>query len=426
MYASESDVKTTLQEFITFCDYIESEKPFATPKGDLATKGCYAVNQLLTKGKKDAKPTNRLQHYPSISLWFAIARESGIIEELDAKGSKTLYNVTDRYEDFKKLSVFSQYLLLFQTWYCFVDMEAQYGDRSMPMFASRLLDSVFIDLCNNGSEDWLTSDRNRNRGIFANMLPYLFDCNYKTTHDLMNFGILEFEESVENAPDFNHPLLSKIRPTPFGHIVMKACETRKYSIYNVCARDFIEFDDESDEIVKIDTSDFLEPFLECFPNGSIDVTGINRLLYGYQPDENDGDNRIFEFKVSLGKKCYRIIQCLPQHTFEDLHDEIQNAFGFDNDHLYSFYLNGEKYSRNAVYSPYTEEYPSAGEMTLSEARFRNRQRVMYHFDYGDDWIFDIIVGVNEAEGNIEPFKKPKTVKSVGDAPEQYAQYEYDY
>ncbi|MCL1883155.1 MAG: plasmid pRiA4b ORF-3 family protein [Defluviitaleaceae bacterium] len=426
MYASEPDVKNTVQEFITFCEYIESEKPFATPKGDLATKGCYAINQLLTRGKKDAKPTNRLQHYPSISLWFAIARESGLIAELDAKGSKTFYNVTDKYEDFKKLNVFSQYLLLFQTWYCFVDMEVQYGDRGIQMFVSRLLDSVFVELCKNGSADWITNGKNQNRGIFASTLHYLFDYSYKTTHDLMNFGILEFEESGENAPGFSHPLLSKIRPTSFGLLIMKACETKKYSTYNVCARDFIELDDESGEIVKIDSGDFLMPFLECFPNGSIDVTGINKLAYGYQPDENNVDSRIFEFKVSLGKKCYRIIQCLPQHTFEDLHDEIQNAFGFDNDHLYSFYLSGEKYSRNAVHSPYTEDYPSADEMTLSEARFRDKQRVMYHFDYGDDWIFDIVVGVNEAESSTKSFKKPKTVKSVGDAPEQYARYEYDY
>jgi hypothetical protein len=39
---------------------------------------------------------------------------------------------------------------------------------------------------------------------------------------------------------------------------------------------------------------------------------------------------------------YRTIAIRSEQTLEDLHDEIQVALGWDDDHLYSFYLNGKK------------------------------------------------------------------------------------
>ncbi|MCL2399292.1 MAG: plasmid pRiA4b ORF-3 family protein [Defluviitaleaceae bacterium] len=424
MYANESDVKNTIQEFIILCDYIETEKPFSTQKGDLGTKACYAVNQLLVNGKKDSKSTDRLYHYPSVSLWFAIAREAGFIAEFDAKRSKTFYNVTDKYEYFKNMDIFSQYLLLFQIWYCFVDIEVHYAERGMRMITSMLLDSVFSDLCKNGSDVWIMRDKNQTRGFGENMIPHLFEYSYKVTHDLMNFGLLTFEESGEKARYFNHPTLSKIKPTPFGLLIMQACETRKYSEYNVCAGLIDFFEEDIEEIVEEEKEPFLIAFLDIFPNNSINISNINKLVYEYQPEDGADDMRIFEFKVSLGKKCYRVIQCLPHHTFDDLHNEIQEAFNFDNDHLYSFYLNGELYSPYAVHSPYAQLHPSSAKTLLSGTRLRDKQRILYHFDYGDDWMFDIVVGVTEPESEKLQFKKPKTIESVGEAPEQYARYRY--
>ena len=55
--AEESDVNNTVLDFMKFCDFIETEKPFATQKGDLGVKACYEVNKLLRYPDKNAKPT---------------------------------------------------------------------------------------------------------------------------------------------------------------------------------------------------------------------------------------------------------------------------------------------------------------------------------------------------------------------------------
>ena len=130
---------------------------------------------------------------------------------------------------------------------------------------------------------------------------------------------------------------------------------------------------------------------------------------------------MFEFKVSLSGKCYRVIRCLPTHTFEDLHLAIQKAFEFDNDHLYSFYLDGKKYSNYSVNSPFSEEPPFTDETCLGDERLLHKQRILYLFDYGDCWEFNIILDI-KYDGNVT-FEKPEIIKTVGEAPEQYPEYD---
>jgi len=160
--------------------------------------------------------------------------------------------------------------------------------------------------------------------------------------------------------------------------------------------------------------------LNCTPDDTVDVVGINKIIYGYEPTDESVNDRIFEFKVSLSIKCYRIIRCLPSHTFEDLHSAIQDAFDFNDDHLYSFYLSGERYSHHAVHSPNAFESPYADAVCLSDVRLRDKQCILYLFDYSDCWEFDVTVGISKK--GTESFKNPEIIKSVGDSPKQYSDY----
>ena len=98
------------------------------------------------------------------------------------------------------------------------------------------------------------------------------------------------------------------------------------------------------ESIENGTFSFYDPFLSCFPQDSI------------------------EFRVSLNKSCYRVIRCMPEHTFEDLHLAIQKAF-----------------------------------------------------DFGDNWQFNIIVNIKNEPG--AKLKKPEIIKSVGKSPKQYRSFD---
>jgi len=441
--AEEKDVQGTVLDFIKFCDFIEAEKPLATQKGDLGTKACYEINKLLRYTEKNAKTTDRMYRYASVALWFAVAKEAGFVALDDAKSSKSVYITTEKYADFKKLNTFSQYLLIFYVWFCFVDPEVQYNERGFTSILSELTDMIFAQLATNGSHKWISQSEKESRAYDRHAKPVqvMMAHYYKTARSLKDFNLILFEDSDKLTQYFNLPLIEKLKPTELGVAMTTVCGERKYTWFNVHADkayiginwhgdkedadDDDELYDQTMESIKNGTAKFTDPFVSFFPQGSVDIPGIYRIIFEH--DNFGDDTRVFEFKVSLGKKCYRIIRCLPEHTFEDLHIAIQEAFDFDDDHLYSFFLDGKSYSNYRINSPDGgtdyDEPPFTDEIFLSDRRLINKQRILYLFDYSDCWEFDVAVGITKK--GAESFKNPVIIKSVGDSPEQYPDYD-DY
>ena len=433
--AKESDVQGTVNDFIVLCDYVEAMKPAPTKKGDLPPKACFEINQSLSNPKKGAKPTDRMYHHLSVPLWFTIALESGMIIQEDAKGSKTIFTTTDSYNSFKKMNVYSQYLTIFQAWYCLVDIGVEYERRGFQAVLEHIFDQLFYELVENGCDKWFQNEDAKPGAITheGKATAYMMAYGYSAAHVLMNLGLIEYQENGEDFIRYNYLTLSKVKPTPLGYCIMKACETRRYALFNTYRRSSGSFDlfgiissirdkstEQPEEPKNIDYADFLVPFLDSFPKDSVHDNEIFKLLHGNENGKTD--DCTYELKVSLGKKCYRIIHCSPEHTFEDLHIAIQNAFSFDNDHLYSFFLDGKKWSTKSVNAEHTEDPPYTYELCLGDVRLKHRQKILYIFDFGDQWAFDIVVSIIEKAG--DPLKEPVIIESVGKSPAQYPDY-YD-
>src|SRR5262249_23950810 len=63
----------------------------------------------------------------------------------------------------------------------------------------------------------------------------------------------------------------------------------------------------------------------------------------------------FQVKLSWRKSVWRRIELTGDQTLDDLHDAIQRAFHWDNDHLYAFFLSGKAWDRQTEYkSPFGE------------------------------------------------------------------------
>jgi len=127
--------------------------------------------------------------------------------------------------------------------------------------------------------------------------------------------------------------------------------------------------------------------------------------------------RTFVFRVSYGKS-WRTIALSSKHSLDDLHRAIQRAFRFDNDHLYAFYMDAKRHSRNAYHDPRGSDMtPFADQATIGELGLYLGQRFLYFFDFGDSWEF----GVELLEIRDEPHKgAPKILQKVGRSPEQYS------
>ena len=117
-------------------------------------------------------------------------------------------------------------------------------------------------------------------------------------------------------------------------------------------------------------------------------------------------------------KVWRDIEIAADQTLEDLHLMIQQVFDWNDDHLYSFFMNGRAHDQaSEIGSPWSETARHTQQVTLGSLDLAPHARFLYYFDYGDSHEFDVQVRqINPAapQGNY-----PCLVAQHGQAPPQY-------
>lgn len=168
----------------------------------------------------------------------------------------------------------------------------------------------------------------------------------------------------------------------------------------------------STELTKFVNKDVISELVEII--SSENSSASSETVYSDEP-------LTYKISVSMGAGCYRHIEMSANSTLEDLHNAIQWAFDFDNDHAYAFFMDGRAWSDNAYYCEGTDEnYPLAGEHTLFEV-LKEKKAFLYLFDFGDEWCFQCkLLSVKEKE-----CKETTIVRAVGQAPQQYPDYDDD-
>ncbi|HET7081394.1 MAG TPA: hypothetical protein VFM49_28530 [Chloroflexia bacterium] len=168
---------------------------------------------------------------------------------------------------------------------------------------------------------------------------------------------------------------------------------------------------------------------------------------------NLGGSYTFKVKPRRTTGINRTIEVLSQQSLDDLHLAIQDAFDWDNDHLYSFYLttgaNRDDYEIACAMaegdwsgSPFLQigalgdgpepagsangdedDEAGGGPLTTADAVIGAlglglKHKFIYLFDYGDQNEFE--VQVVSIQAHAAPGDYPRIVASEGKAPAQYA------
>jgi hypothetical protein len=129
------------------------------------------------------------------------------------------------------------------------------------------------------------------------------------------------------------------------------------------------------------------------------------------------------FRLSVQKPVYRDIEILSDKSLYDLAKAIVDAFNFNFDHAFGFYskLTGNYFDSPIKYELFADmgesEARSVKRTRIAEAFPRVKSKLLFLFDYGDDWMFKVeCIGQGE---RVPKAKYPRIVKSVGVAPIQY-------
>jgi hypothetical protein len=136
------------------------------------------------------------------------------------------------------------------------------------------------------------------------------------------------------------------------------------------------------------------------------------------PLDNPGGAYAFKVKFMWAKRIYRTIELRSEQTLDNLHLAIQRAIRWDNDHLYSFFLNGKHDERYRFSCPWEKDRPPlTSEAAIGELGLTPKHKFLYYFDYGDSHEFEVqVVGIRPTA---EPATYPRVVESKGKAPAQY-------
>lgn len=115
-----------------------------------------------------------------------------------------------------------------------------------------------------------------------------------------------------------------------------------------------------------------------------------------------------------------------RQSLHDLHLAIQTAFGWDNDHLYSFFMSGRAWDSASEYAMVAQRGSNtrlASQVRLERLGLRVGSEFLYLFDYGDEHPF--AVQVETIISAPKPLKQSRIDRRPADPPAQYEEVDED-
>ncbi len=396
----ENQPAAVLRDFETFLKFVASNQLETSGKNELLPLKCLReLNRLLTKPFDLALQRPVQKSFANINGLFMLGRASGLL--ILQRGEKKARFAIDSevLKIWQTLNLVERYFTLVETWIVRSSTDLV-GERSH-LFNSPLysLKRLFDDLRSKGANI-------KENKMFQDSGFMLYGAHNIALAEM--FGWLEIKYGAgESGKSW---AIEKIEITNFGAAMLAKLlenfQTLDFDWQNAAEIKDVEFDANAFNLLQT-------TFRPYFPEWQ----NIFRL------PQTETTNGIFVFKVSLDKKTWRRIAVSSADVLDDLHDAIQKAFRFDNDHLYQFSFRNRFGIEQRVPHPMCEEEFSTDEFEIKNLPLRIGEKMEYVFDFGDYWQFTI-----ELE-KIEPpnpkFKKAKIIESYGKAPEQYPDWEDD-
>lgn len=134
------------------------------------------------------------------------------------------------------------------------------------------------------------------------------------------------------------------------------------------------------------------------------------------------------YAPAAARAVWREIEVAANQTLADLGEAIPRAFGFDDPHLWSFFLSGRAWDGTSEYALDSIPDPMGGPRARAARRTlirevplpgaQGKKEFLFLFDYGDEWHFGVKLVRQRAP--VEPGARyPRVVAQLGDAPPQY-------
>ncbi|MEA2054440.1 MAG: plasmid pRiA4b ORF-3 family protein [Candidatus Thermoplasmatota archaeon] len=435
---TETEPMPLLRDFATFTQYLRAHHIVLTRVNEfISGRDLYELNQEMTHPLPDTTPRTDQTLYPLLHLFYHLVLAGKLFQKVPEKGGRFVLKTTGRLQLYDELKLTEKYFFLLETFWVDADWEklqAGYFERSPLYTVPKVLE--YLSKQQPGEKIQLKGEK------AFDIAEMFLDWEY-FLHYFFFFGFWEvtYEDlSAQHWPK-RYFRAESITPSAFGVAIARVLkDTRNLFYWNLPTRReagewkaipgsplpdenlFELFEEElklkrPKAVIRAGKEKpgdlFFLPFVPLFAEGELQKTlpreGIKFV---------DGT---YVFKVGLAKNLWRRIEISANHTLLDLHRAIQEAYNFDDDHLYSFFMDGKPWSHEGFRSPFEDEGPYVDEARIGELGLFVGQNILYLFDYGDEWRFRVELEKIRTEGS-KP-RKPKIMEKKGESPEQYRYYE---
>ncbi len=409
-----------LKDFETFIDYLQNNKVKLTSKENWLPPGVlYELNNKMTSY---VTPNTTLRtpqkYYVLLNLLYHLAVESKLFNKVKGKGGFYL-EPTDRLELYRSLTSTEKYFSLLETFWRDIDWRVigtSRFSRDFPILPFRLfLFSVF------GNPNFA-----KKHGEVSFSINSQIDQIFLILH-LYGLFDVKFSKNDPTIPEKYYIFVSRVSLTPLGNLLLPIlAKERDVELWNIPYRkqEFGEPNPIPGSPLRISlkkkaigTSYEEEPFF--LPFTGIFKEELTRTLPRIKEEYKFIDGT-YVFKVSLSnnKDIWRKIKIPADYTLADLANVILDAYRFDYEHLYSFFMDGKKWSAHEYTSPESEEGPHSDMVQIDELGLKEGQSFLFLYDYGREWCFDVKLEKIE-EKKID---KAKISERHGRSPAQYPEW----
>ncbi len=427
---TETEPTPLIQDFATFTRYLKEHHIVLTRTNEfISGRDLYELNKEMIHPLLDTTPRTDQTVYPLLHLFYHLVLAGKLFQKVPEK-ARLILRPAGRIPLYEELKPTEKYFFLLETFWIDTDWEklkSEYFGRS-PL---NTVPTVLELLSEREPEKKIHLKDKRGSDIALMLLQWEYFLLYFSF-----FGFWEVTREKDLVAQQPKRLFraESITPSTFGVIMAKILsETRNLCYWNLPFRrergewkavpgspfpDEIELKRKrSKATIKVDKGKlgdpFFLPFILLFAEGKLQKT-----LPREEVKFVDGT---YVFKVYLAKNLWRRIEISADDTLLDLHNSIQKAYNFDDDHLYSFFMDGKLWSRERFSSPYDDQGVRVDEVRIGELGLSVGQNILYLFDYGDMWRFRVELEELRIEG-VKP-QKPKIIEKKGKSPEQYAEHE---
>ncbi len=390
---NDNEPGALLKDFSSLLDFMGTTGITVSKKNHLfAIKLLPSLNQLMTKPLENKLKRPQQKSFPHLNGLYLLLRASGLTYiVLEKKDVKLMVNTT-ALEQWHALNPSEQYFSLFYAWWHRGSDEI-IGERGRGFSENYFYEtrSFFQQTLNKGL------DLKTSQSAFY-YLRYNPGLHNLALMELFGFVHIELDSALSKE---NWPIV-KIKPTKWGKALLK-CFTK--------------------EIAYFDNFDFDTPDVE--PWGSEARAYIPTWINDLEPKDTgeviDGE---FTFKVSLGK-AYRKLAIPSTISLDELASSILSAFDFNKEHLYQFVYKNDYGITEHITHPFLDnEYGLyTSEITVGELPLYEGMEFIFHFDFGDDWRFLLVV--ESLKVTDSSLLKPKIIEQDGEPPEQYPEWDFE-